>query len=220
MSVYFSTRRTASIRNHLFLLALGSLLPVVLFAAGLAVIQARQERQTFERGMHDRVVAITSAVDAELRSTVAALRTLAESQALADGDLQRFHGLALRVTHLDPDWVTVILADADGRQLVNATRPVRRRAAAHCRAWQLRDRAAHSAAGHRQPVVGSERCTAGIRCSRAGAERRSTDLTCSPRWSIRRPSRASCANRVCPRIGSPQWSTVSSSRWLASTRDR
>ncbi len=90
MSVYFSRLRTASIGNHLFLLALGTLLPVVLFAAGLAVVQARQERQTFERGMHDRVVAITSAVDAELRSTVAALRTLAESQVLADGELERF----------------------------------------------------------------------------------------------------------------------------------
>ncbi len=33
-----------------------AVLPVVLFAAGLALVQASQERQTFERGMHDRVV--------------------------------------------------------------------------------------------------------------------------------------------------------------------
>ena len=39
MSVYFSRLRTASIGNHLFLLALGTLLPVVLFAAGLAMVQ-------------------------------------------------------------------------------------------------------------------------------------------------------------------------------------
>lgn len=100
MAVFFSRLRTASIRNHLFLLALGTLLPVVLFAAGLAVAQARHERQTFERGMHDRVVAITSAIDAELRATVGALRTLAESQALADGELERFHLVALRVKNL------------------------------------------------------------------------------------------------------------------------
>nr|MBA3625077.1 cache domain-containing protein [Methylibium sp.] len=123
MSVYFSRLRMASIRNHLFLLALGTLLPVVLFAAGLAVVQARQERQTFERGMHDRVVAITSAIDAELRATMGALHTLAESQALTDGELERFHGLAQRVKNLHPDWVTVILAGADGLQQVNATRP-------------------------------------------------------------------------------------------------
>ncbi len=123
MSDYFSRLRTASIGNHLFLLALGTMLPVVLFAAGLAVVQARQERQTFERGMHDRVVAITSAMDAELRSTVAALRTLAESQALADGELERFHGLALRVKRVHRDWVTVILASADGLQKVDATQP-------------------------------------------------------------------------------------------------
>lgn len=123
MSVYFSRLRTASIGNHLFLLALGTLLPVVLFAAGLAVVQARQERHTFESGMHARVVAITSAIDAELRATVGALRTLAESQVLADGDLERFHGLALRVKNLHRDWVTVILTGADGVQQLNAMRP-------------------------------------------------------------------------------------------------
>jgi len=123
MSVYFSRLRTASIGNHLLLLAIGSLLPVVLFAAGLAVVQARQERQTFERGMHDRVVAITSAIDAELRATVAALRTLAQSQVLADGELERFHSLVLRIKHVHPDWVTVTLAGADGLQHINATRP-------------------------------------------------------------------------------------------------
>jgi len=123
MSIHDSRLRSASIGNHLFLLALGTLLPVVLFAAGLAVLQAKQERQTFERGMHDRVVAITSAIDAELRVTVAALRTLAESQVLADGELERFHGLALRVKDLHSDWVTVTLAGADGLQQVNAMRP-------------------------------------------------------------------------------------------------
>ena len=61
-----SRLRAPSIGNHLFLLALGTLLPVVLFAAGLAVAQARQERQTFERGMHARVVAMTSALDGPL----------------------------------------------------------------------------------------------------------------------------------------------------------
>ncbi len=123
MSAYFSRLRTASIRNHLFLLALGTLLPVVLFAAGLAGVQARQERQTFERGMHARVVAIMSAIDAELRATVGALRTLAQSQALIDGDLEHFHGIALRVRDLHSDWVTVTLAGADGLQQVNAMRP-------------------------------------------------------------------------------------------------
>ncbi|MEO5697470.1 MAG: hypothetical protein ABIQ60_10105, partial [Burkholderiaceae bacterium] len=124
MSVYYFSRlRRASIGNHLFLLALGTLLPVVLFAAGLAVVQARQERQTFERGMHDRVVGITSAIDAELRATVAALRTLAESQALVEGDLERFHGLAFRLTNVHRDWLNVTLAGADGLQHVNATRP-------------------------------------------------------------------------------------------------
>lgn len=123
MSALFSRLRTATIGNHLFLLALGTLLPVVLFAAGLAIVQARHERATFERGMHDRVVAITSALDAELRATVAVLQTLAQSQALDEDDLPHFHGLAQRVKGVQRDWVTVILAGPDGLQRVNATRP-------------------------------------------------------------------------------------------------
>jgi signal transduction histidine kinase/ActR/RegA family two-component response regulator len=123
MAVFYTRLRTTSISNHLFLLALGTLLPVVLFAAGLAVVQAQQERQTFERGMRAGVVAIASAIDAELGATVAALRTLAESQVLADGELERFHDLALRVKNLNRNWVTVILAGADGLQQVDATRP-------------------------------------------------------------------------------------------------
>ncbi len=123
MAVYCSKLRTASISSHLFLLVLVTLLPVVVFAAGLAVVQARQERLTFERGMQARVVAITSAIDAEVRVTVAALRTLAQSQVLVDGELERFHGLALRIKNLHGDWVTVILADPDGLQQVNAMRP-------------------------------------------------------------------------------------------------
>ena len=122
MSVHFSRLRTASISNQLFVLALGTLLPLVLFAAGLAVVQARQERQTFERGMHARVVAITSTVDAELRVTVGALRALAQSQALIDDKLEQFHDLALRVKNAHPDWVTVTLAGADGLQQVDVTR--------------------------------------------------------------------------------------------------
>lgn len=123
MSFYASRLSTPSIGHHLLLLALGTLLPVVLFAAGLAVLQAQQERQTFERAMHDRVVAISSVVDAELRVAVGALRTLAQSQSLIDGELERFHGLAIRVKNLHPDWVSVILAGDDGLQQVNAMRP-------------------------------------------------------------------------------------------------
>lgn len=123
MDLFFSRLRGTSINRHLFVLALGAVLPVVLFATGLALIQARQERDTFERGMHDRVVAINSAIDAELRATVAALRSLAESQSLLDGDLARFHALSQRLRRVQPDWVTVILATPDGLQEANAARP-------------------------------------------------------------------------------------------------
>lgn len=120
MSANNAKLRISSIGRQLFLLALGTLLPVVLFAAILAVLQARDERQTFERGMQAVVVGIKSAIDAELRATVVALRTLAESQALIDGDLQQFHGIAARVSNLNRDWVTVILAGVDGVSRVNA----------------------------------------------------------------------------------------------------
>ena len=111
------------LRTHLLWLTLGTLLPVLLFASAAAFVLAGQQRDSVERGARERVRALLTALDADLRSSLEPLLALAQSQSLIDDDLARFHALALRVKAGRPDWVTVSLASPSGQQLVNVQEP-------------------------------------------------------------------------------------------------
>lgn len=67
--------------------------------------------------------ALMTAVDAELRGSIATLHALATSRSLQAGDLQTFHGEAARVLLSQPGWITITLAHPDGQQVVNTLVP-------------------------------------------------------------------------------------------------
>ena len=92
--------------------------------AGLALLAlGKQQRAQAERAGIEVTRALATAVDAELRRSVAALQAMSASPSLDTGDLERFHDLMQRVHAERPYWVTVTLADADGQQLANAAQP-------------------------------------------------------------------------------------------------
>jgi len=85
---------------------------------------SQQQRKTFEKGARERTLAILTAVDAELSSSVTTLEALATSQNLEAGDLAAFHREALRVLKSQPAWLAIIVASPQGEQLLHSNLPI------------------------------------------------------------------------------------------------
>src|SRR5688500_877249 len=62
---------------------------------------------------------LMTAVDAELRGSIATLHALSTSRSLDAHDLKEFHDDTSRVLKSQPEWITITLADPSGQQLVN-----------------------------------------------------------------------------------------------------
>ena len=112
-----------SLRWHLVLLIVGSLLPVVLFAVTIVYKLSEQEQATSERRalLAARNLALT--VEREIASTSRTLQALATSEQLDQGDFKTFYSQAKRVKQTQPTWLTALLLTPDGRQLVNTRIP-------------------------------------------------------------------------------------------------
>jgi signal transduction histidine kinase/CheY-like chemotaxis protein len=115
-----------SVRTQLFLLTLCVLLPVLGFAAYVSYLLVQQDRQSIERGAMQRTRALMTAIDAELRGSVASLELLATSRALDKGDLRAFQADAQRALSSQQDWLTITLWAPPGEQVLNALAPLGR----------------------------------------------------------------------------------------------
>lgn len=115
--------RPVSLRSHLILLVLATMIPLLVFAVGMIVRLSRDERATFQRGASERTRALLTAVDAELRSSITRLEALSISPDLDRDNLRAFHEEASRVLNTQRDWVTINLALPSGRQAIDALRP-------------------------------------------------------------------------------------------------
>jgi signal transduction histidine kinase/ActR/RegA family two-component response regulator len=119
--------RTLSLKWHLLLLVVGSLLPVVLFAVAVVHRLSIQEQAASERRALLAARNLSETVEREISGTVRTLQALASSQQLNQGDLKSFHSEAKRVAQTQATWVSVILLSPDGRQLVNTRQPFGKR---------------------------------------------------------------------------------------------
>ncbi|HEY0336336.1 MAG TPA: hypothetical protein VGC70_03275, partial [Burkholderiales bacterium] len=109
-----------TLRSNLFVLVIGTVLPVTALALVLGYLLVEQEKDTFRKGALDRNRAFMTAVDAEIRGHVTTLQALAAVRSLQADDLHGFYDDTLRVLSSQPDWRNIILASATGQQLVNA----------------------------------------------------------------------------------------------------
>src|SRR5688572_33036883 len=105
------------LRSHLLLLSIATAAPVMILAAVVAVLVVRQDRDTLRDAAAARVVAVMSAIDAELRGSLATLRALAASSHLETGALDAFHAEAQRVVRAHPDWRGLTLPTLGGRRI-------------------------------------------------------------------------------------------------------
>ena len=111
--------RTFSIRAHLLLLVIGTLLPAVVIAAVLVRRVVADNRTAVEQRLLETARAVASVVDAELAGTIRALQGLGESDRLTTGEIPGFHGQAQRLLLTQPTWSAVSLSTPDGQQIVN-----------------------------------------------------------------------------------------------------
>jgi signal transduction histidine kinase len=116
-------RQPRSLRWHLALLIVGAVLPVVVFSGVLVLQRAIQMRESVERRLQQSAHMITFAFEHEVSATVRTLQALAQSATLDRGDLEGFRAEAHRVWQTQPSWLTVVLLDLEGQQLINLRRP-------------------------------------------------------------------------------------------------
>ena len=118
-----TARRALALKWHLVLLVVGALLPLVVFAAVVGYRLAESERAANDRHLLRSAQDLSHALDRELQSTIRTLSALAESEELDGKDLAEFHSRAKRVVSTQPAWLTLILLEPDGRQLINTNVP-------------------------------------------------------------------------------------------------
>src|SRR5262245_5096716 len=111
--------RPVSFRSHLVSALLLTMVPLFIFSVVLIYLIVQNERTTFQRGATERTLALLTAVDTELRSSITSLEVLAASRSLENDDLRSFYDEAARVLKTQPGWLTIHLALPTGQQVVN-----------------------------------------------------------------------------------------------------
>jgi signal transduction histidine kinase/CheY-like chemotaxis protein len=114
--------KLSPLERRVFLVALASLIPLAMLSALLLVRNAQEQERWLYRGIEDTAVALINSMDAELKSSIAALDALAVSPRLIRGDFARLREEALELLARRPTWLNVVVADSN-RQLMNARLP-------------------------------------------------------------------------------------------------
>src|SRR5436190_577017 len=117
--------RNVSLRSRLFYLSAAAILPLALMSGVGLLALVHQQRQQAERAAVEITRALSTAVDAELQRSISALQILASSPALEGRDLRSFHQVIVRALDYNPTWLTVILVDMAGKQVLNARYPLK-----------------------------------------------------------------------------------------------
>ena len=111
------------LRSHLFILALGTIVPVAIFAIILAVWLVDRERDAQRGGAEQQAFALLTAVDARLRGHLTTLEALASVPSLKQGNLAYFRDVADSALKSQANWLNIRLAALDGAPLMNLRVP-------------------------------------------------------------------------------------------------
>lgn len=111
------------LRFLLFMLVAAGLLPLALLGVWSVNAVYEQQQSDLRRGTLDLSRALSSAVNAEIDSSVAALETLSFHPALAAGNHEEFYAIVRNAVAARPYWVSVLLSDATGKVVFRSSRP-------------------------------------------------------------------------------------------------
>jgi signal transduction histidine kinase/ActR/RegA family two-component response regulator len=110
------------LRAYLILMAAAILVPVIGFYAMALNMLENAGREAALQQLHEKANSFTLLVERELSSSEAALRVLATSHYLKNGDWAQFHKQAKSAVTRDPGAWT-LLTDENGQQIVNTIVP-------------------------------------------------------------------------------------------------
>jgi len=111
-----------TLRSYLVLLALATLLPVAIFAVVVGALLVDSQRDTFRRGAEERTLAVLTALESELKSSISTIEALAVSPTLEAEQLDGFRAIATSVLSTQPYWRTINLALPSGHQVLSLSR--------------------------------------------------------------------------------------------------
>jgi len=112
--------RYLSLRTHLLILVVGTLLPALAVAALLINRVVHDNRAAVENQLIASARAQATAIDRELSGTIRALQALTQSDHLTTGALAGFREQAVRVLREQPMWFAIILFRPDGQQVMSS----------------------------------------------------------------------------------------------------
>jgi signal transduction histidine kinase/ActR/RegA family two-component response regulator len=114
---------TISLRRLLIVLSAIGLLPLAILGLWSLHMADQYQQREQERAMLDQARALSSAVDAELDGAIATLASMARTPAMDAGELRSYYDAARAQVAAQPEWLAVILTDADGNILFRTTSP-------------------------------------------------------------------------------------------------
>jgi len=116
--------RTFSLRAHLLLLVIGTLVPTLAVMGFLVRRVVSDNREAIERRLLEAAHAEAILVDAELTGTIRALQGLGLSDRLTADDISSFYAQAQELLPMQPTWTAVTLSDPAGHQIAHTSRPL------------------------------------------------------------------------------------------------
>lgn len=116
-----ASARQLSLRTSLALLVLLCALPALLVSIYLAVMNMQLKQQALYSEAEVLARRIGSQLDSEFSAIESGLKVLATSEALRQGELKRFHGIASAALKTQTVY-NYVLTDRDGRQVMNTVR--------------------------------------------------------------------------------------------------
>src|ERR1044071_1787635 len=116
--------RTFSLRAHLLLLVIGTLVPTLAVMGFLVRRVVSDNREAIERRLLEAAHAEAILVDAELTGTIRALQGLGLSDRLTADDISSFYAQAQELLPMQATWTAVTLSDPAGHQIAHTSRPL------------------------------------------------------------------------------------------------
>jgi len=110
------------LRSHILIITASILLPLLAFVCLVLALHFQSGRETQLQNLVATSRALSLALDKDFEARVAALKTLAQSVHLRDGDLKLFYEESKRVLPVHQGAEAIVLVDSTGQQATNTGR--------------------------------------------------------------------------------------------------